>query len=111
MITLPKSLSSWQSNLFKHTFKAEILALDPLSIPLHLATSRGGYIDYGNIELMILSTGEDSTHLKISTGFFFTEVVGGCNCDDDPIEANDYCTFLISINKTTSACSFTEQPE
>ncbi len=111
MITLPASLKHWNSTSFKDTFKSEVLNLKPDSMPLHLATTQGGYVNYDNIGLSILSTNEDENYLNIKTGIFFTEVVGGCNCDDDPVETNNYCTLLINIDKSTSACSFTLIPD
>lgn len=106
MNTLKKSLSAWKSNTFKEIFVTETLELSLDTIPLYLATEQGGIIKPESISLSILSTSEDDNNIKIKAGFFFTEIIGGCNCDDDPSEANVYCVFLISIKKTNASCSF-----
>ena len=106
MITLPASLKHWNSTSFKDTFKSEVLNLKPDSIPLHLATTQGGYVNYDNIGLSILSTNEDENYLNIKTGIFFTELVGGCNCDDDPASDNTYCELLVNIDKSSAETTF-----
>ena len=106
MLTLHRSLKHWKSISFKEIFKSEFLKLDLSTLPLHQSTTQGGYVDYTNIELTLLSTTENVRDILIKTGLFFNEIVGGCNCEDDPIEINNYCILLISINKNTARCSF-----
>lgn len=103
---LAESLKHWNTASFKDTFKSELLSLDTTVLPLHLATNQGGHVNYSSIGLTILSTSEDENLVNVKTGIFFTEIVGGCNCDDDPSESNNYCILLININKFTSACTF-----
>jgi len=103
---LTESLKHWNTASFKDTFKSELLSLYTTALPLHLATNQGGHVNYSRIGLTILSTSEDENLVNVKTGIFFTEIVGGCNCDDDPIEANTYCVLLIAINKTTADCHF-----
>lgn len=103
---LKESLKHWNTDSFKDVFKSELLSLDTTLLPLHLATNQGGHVDYSSIGLTILSTSEHENLVNVKTGIFFTEIVGGCNCDDDPSESNNYCILLINIDKITSACSF-----
>ena len=103
---LAESLKHWKSASFKDVFRSELLSLDTTFLPLHLATNQGGHVDYSSIGLTILSTSEDENFVNVKTGIFFTEIVGGCNCDDDPSEANSYCILLINIHKTTAKCAF-----
>ena len=111
MITLEKSLNQWKTKLFNDTLKSEILSIEASRLPLHLATSQGGIINPSNIGLMILSTNEDTESLQVKIGFFFSEIVGGCNCDDDPVEFNCYAIFMLNIDKSSAICSFTLMPD
>jgi len=111
MITLPISLKHWHSDSFIHAFRNEVLALAPGSVPLQQVCTQGGHVDNDNIDLMVLSHHEDDINLQIKAGFFFIEIIGGCNCHDDPIDSSNYCEFLIIINKSTAECSFTAHSE
>lgn len=105
-MVLKESLKHWNTASFKDVFKSELLSLDTSLLPLHRATNQGGHVDYSNLGLTILSTSESENLINVKTGIFFTEIVGGCNCDDDPGESNNYCILLINIDKNTSTCSF-----
>lgn len=105
-MVLKESLKHWNTASFKDVFKTELLSLDTTLLPLHLATNQGGHVDYSSIGLTILSISEGKNLINVKAGIFFTEIVGGCNCDDDPGESNNYCILLISIDKNTSTCSF-----
>ena len=99
MTHLHKSLQSWNTEQFKRILTQELQALESTALPLHLATTQGGYVNKDNLGITLLSATEDQFELKIKAGLFFTEIIGGCNCHDDPIEANAYCQLEISINK------------
>lgn len=105
-MTFSQSLKHLNTSLFKDAFKSEFSALKPESLPLHQATTQGGYVNYSSIGLSILSIEDKLKQVKVKTGIFFTEIVGGCNCDDAPFEVNNYCILLITIDKLTASCSF-----
>jgi len=102
MITLSNSLSAWQQPQFRSVLTQELLQLDNETFPLYKATNFGGFIKPEQLDLVILSTTENNDDLLIKTGIFFTELIGGCNCHDDPTEENIYCEALITINKTNA---------
>lgn len=106
MPSLKKTLADWNSNTLKETLAAEVISLGLDTIPLYLATEQGGLINEDSISLSILSKSEKDHYINIKAGFFFTEIVGGCNCDDDPSETNIYCVLSIKINKKTASCEF-----
>ncbi len=96
------ALRDWTTDSFKQTLKNEIENLKTGTLPLEQGILQGGRIDDSNITATILSSTESASLIKTRVGIFFTEVVGGCNCNDDPIEINAYCEIRISINKTTA---------
>lgn len=107
MIVLQETLLNWHKKNLKRVLKQELTTLKTNTLPLHLATTQGGIINTENLDLIILSTAETNKHIEIKTGIFFTEIVGGCNCDDAPSETEVYCILLITINKKTAHSSFT----
>lgn len=100
------SIKHWPDESVKQEIKLELLNLEPGSLPLHLATTQGGIVNESNLGLTILSCSDMTDDIVIKAGVFFTEVIGGCNCDDDPIEIPAYCLISISINKTTAHAVF-----
>jgi len=96
------ALRDWTTDSFKQTLKKEIENLKTGTLPLEHGILQGGHIDDSNITATILNSTENSSIIKTRAGIFFTEVVGGCNCNDDPIEINAYCEIRISIDKTTA---------
>lgn len=102
MLIFPTALRDWASDSFKQTLKSEIESLETGTLPLEKAISQGGYVDDSNITATILSISDDTRVIKAKTGIFFTEVVGGCNCNDDPVEVNAYCEIVINIDKKTA---------
>jgi len=102
MPTFTNALRDWTTDSFKRTLKNEIENMKTGSLPLEHGILQGGRIDDSNITATILNSTENSSVIKTRAGIFFTEVVGGCNCNDDPIEINAYCEIRISIDKTTA---------
>ena len=102
MLKFPVAVSSWASDSFKQTLKSEIESLKTGSLPLQNGISQGGYVDDSNITATILSASDDHSVIRAKVGIFFTEIVGGCNCNDDPVEINAYCEIIINIDKATA---------
>lgn len=97
-----KYLEKLELRLIQASFKKEIESMKPGSLPLENGLTQGGYIGNNNITATILSTSDESSVLNTKVGVFFTEIVGGCNCNDDPFEINAYCEMVISIDKATA---------
>ena len=104
---LNNALNCWGSNSFDSVFKDELKHAQSGTIPLHQGTSQGGIVDDNNISVLILNSDEVDDFIKIKTGIFFNEIIGGCNCHDDPVSENSYCEMEISINKKTAEVKFT----
>ena len=54
---------------------------------------------------MILGVAEEPECIRVRAGIFYTGVISGCNCADDPSpvdEQNEYCVVQIDINRTTA---------
>jgi hypothetical protein len=96
------ALRDWGSEHFAATLKREILALGPSDLLLHRVTTQGGLVDGAGIDATILDTTEDDGALVVRVGIFFTEVVGGCSCGDEPASSQAYCEVQLRIDKDTA---------
>ena len=57
---------------------------------------------------MILNTTEENDSIQIKAGIFYTGIIAGCSCSDDPSptdEQNEYCELQFIINKNTAETS------
>ena len=66
-------------------------------------------IDDNNISASVLGVEQTADHLTARVGVFFTEIVGGCNCNDDPAEANAYCVIEVRIDRATGIAVLTPE--
>ena len=105
MFTLQKSLTSWNTEAFNITFKNEVIALDKLLLPLQKGLLFSSYVSTDKISPVILSSSVDATHLHIKTTIFYTGIIAGCSCADDPSPQDtqqESCDFLFSINRSNA---------
>ncbi len=96
------ALKNWNTEQFSQTLKHEIEALEPGSLPLYKGLTQGGQVDDDNITATVMSTIDDENVIQAKVGVFFTEIVGGCSCGDDPMSQNVYCEMQFRIDKTTA---------
>ena len=97
-IDLPLTLQAWPAGNVKHVLKNELESLTAGSLPLHEYTTQGGMVDDNNIAVSVFSVEELGDGLQAKVGVFFTEIVGGCNCHDDPVGENAYAELVLRIN-------------
>jgi hypothetical protein len=98
---LTKALGDWGTAGFATSLKRELLALGPATMPLHLGTTQGGIVDESSLDATVLGFEEEQGTIKARVGFFFTEIVGGCSCGDDPLASQAYCELLVLIDRAT----------
>jgi hypothetical protein len=106
MPRLTKSLNAWGSDSFSPVLKEELQSLQPGTLPLHCGTTRGGLADDTAVTATVLSASDAAGALQVKVGIFFTEIVAGCSCGDDPAAYNAYCEILVRIDTQTAACTF-----
>lgn len=105
MIKLSKSLAVWGNPTFEETLKQEIVQLDVKQIPLQQGLSNSNYTNGDNRKIILMSVTDESNCIRVKTGIFYTGIVAGCNCADDPSpvdEINEYCEMEFDINKATA---------
>lgn len=90
---------------FESAFLQEAIAQSNL-LPLHKACHSGGVVKDGSVSISVLSVDEDQGFIKVKTQIFFDEVVGGCNCNDDPFEQVQMCEALFLLNEEDAQSEF-----
>ncbi len=111
MSRLPRARTAWGSPAFAATLKSEIEALPAGSLPLDGATTQGGRVAEQGIAVTVLQA-EDAGHaIHVRLGVFFTEVVGGCSCGDEPIPLEAHCELRVEIAKADAVARFVPRPD
>ena len=104
-IRLPDSLREWDTAEFSGSFKREIQGLPSGTLPLQSRGMQNGLVDDSDLSLVLLQTTETEDMYEIRTGVFFSEIIGGCSCGDEPAVENAYCEIWVRIQKKTAAAS------
>lgn len=107
------ALRAWKTDAFDQFLKSEIANLKTGTLPLDKGVSQGGYVDDSHIEATVLHVADDENAIQADVGIFFTEIVGGCSCGDDPMATNAYCVIQARIDKATAEVEFAlvKEPE
>lgn len=104
MFILEKSLNAWGTADFNQVLKHELERLDAKYLPLQQALSYSSHAITDHFSVSILAVSDDRDSLRAKVGIFYSGVVAGCNCADDPTpidEQNEYCEISLLINKST----------
>ncbi|MEJ2142658.1 MAG: hypothetical protein P8Y24_09975 [Gammaproteobacteria bacterium] len=99
------SLNAWGKPEFSETFKKEIQDIDGNLLPLQQGLSLSSYVSDNPVSATILNTSENGDAIIVKTGLFYTGIIAGCSCADDPTpldEQNEYCEVQITICKNTA---------
>lgn len=105
MLCLKKSLSAWQSEDFEKILADEISQLKVDQLPLQQGLSVSNYALDDNLKVVILNVTNDDDCIHVKAGIFYSGVIAGCNCADDPspVETQpEYCEVQLAINKSTA---------
>jgi hypothetical protein len=74
-------------------------------MPLQQGLSQTSHACDDNISIMIIGVSEESDFIHAKAGIFFTGIIPGCSCADDPAPVNEhteYCEVRFDINKITA---------
>jgi hypothetical protein len=114
MICLHRSLGSWNTPRFSDTLKQELEQVDPNALPLQDGLAISSHALDEKISVRIISLADDPKQILVKIGVFYTGVIAGCSCADDPtpIEPqNEYCEMLIAIDRSTAEASVQLLPD
>lgn len=110
MPKLANSLRAWGTPDFKDVLKNEIEQLDASQLPLQQGLTIGSYALDNKLDVIVIGTAEAEGRLRAKVGIFYTSIIAGCSCADDPTpvdENNEYCVMQVDINPTTAEAALT----
>lgn len=110
MIRLPETLDALGRPDFRDVLKREIERLDPAVLPLQQGLTRSSHVTARPIQALILGTREEERGLRVKAGLFYTGIIAGCSCADDPTpidEITEYCVIELDIDRETAGATVT----
>lgn len=110
MVRLPNSLNAWGTPEFEEILKQEIEQIDAGHLPLQQGLSASSYVTDRPFQAMIIGVSEEAGLIRVKAGIFYTGVIAGCNCADDPSpvdEQNEYCVVQLIIDRMTAETTVT----
>ena len=105
MIILAQTAQALDSGKIKDIAKIEIEKIDPVLLPLQQGLAHSSYVGNSPFKAIILSFTAENNIIKVKSGIFYTGIIAGCSCSDDPSptdEQTEYCELLFNINKNTA---------
>ena len=104
MIRLPKSVAAWGQPEFNGVLRNELGELGARQLPLQQGLSSGSHALDSRVEAMIISSSDDAGRIHVRAGIFYSSIIAGCSCADDPTpvdEHAEYCEVILVIDKAT----------
>ncbi|MBP8290009.1 MAG: hypothetical protein KAX51_09435 [Chromatiaceae bacterium] len=104
MIDLSETLATWSTPEREATLKRALEGLDTACLPLQQALARGSQVTAEPFQVMVLTTAEGEDGLRARVGVFFTSLIGGCQCADDPTPLEplpEYAQIEVTIQRET----------
>jgi len=110
MIRLPYSVNAWGTPEFEAVLKQEIDQLDAGLLPLQQGLSASSHVTDRPFQTRVISVREEAGQIRVKAGIFYTGVIAGCSCADDPTpigELNEYCVVMFGIDPLTAEATVT----
>jgi hypothetical protein len=110
VIRLTNSLNTWGSPAFESSFRDEIVALDSEHLPLQQGLTQSSYVSDSGFSIVILNSFDTAGVIQVKTGVFYSGVIAGSCCSDDPTPLNEqteYCEMQVEISKSTAEAKIT----
>lgn len=104
---LPATLAAWGTPAFADVLRREIAA-QAAALPLQQAAASTSVVLDVPPEIMFIAATAATGRLDVRVGVFFSGIVAGCSCADDPtpVEAQpEYCELILSIDRATAGAS------
>jgi len=108
VISLPLALKTWPGADFNAAIKHEITRLNPDLLPLQQGLQHSNYAPGDDVSATILHSEETANSIIVKAGLFYSGIISGCSCADDPtpIDRNtEYCEVIFRINKASAETS------
>lgn len=109
-LKLADSLLAWRTSDFNRILKHEVEQLNASQLPLQQGLTVGSYALDNKLEVVILAATETAELIRVKIGIFYTSIIAGCSCADDPTpvdENSEYCEMQLDIDKVTAETAVT----
>jgi hypothetical protein len=109
-ITLENTRKAWDQAGLKQVFNEELRSLPVDALPLQQGLRQSSIALNHALSATILKARQVGDDYIIHAGLFYTGMVAGCNCADDPTpqdEINEYCEALFTIDRRTGVTTVT----
>ena len=110
MTRLTNALNAWGTPDFEGVLRKEIEQLGAEHLPLQQGLSTGSHALDTNLQVMVISVSEDGEFIRAKAGIFYSGILTGCACADDPTPVNEeseYCVVQLDISKSTAETTVT----
>lgn len=108
MISLGICLTAWGTPRFKEALREALQRLDAAQLPLQQGLTHSSHVGSGPLSILVHGADDDEHTIRARVGIFYTGVIAGCNCADDPSpadEINEYCELQVVIDKSSGAAT------
>lgn len=109
MPRLPRALDAWNTPDFAGALKRELEALGATALPLDRFMVASSAVLDAPLTVLVLDSAERDGRIRARVGVFFSGIVAGCSCADDPtpVEAQtEYRELLLGIDMATGETTF-----
>ena len=106
MIRFTDALHAWGTPEFSAILKQAIEQMTGEQLPLQQGLTSSSHALDDKLEAVIISVVDEGRFVRARAGIFYTGIIAGCNCADDPSpvnEQNEYCEIQLDIDKSTAA--------
>lgn len=114
ILRLVHAADAWGTPEFQNALKQEIEHLGAEQLPLQQGLARCNYALDNRVSAMIISSCEDGGIIHAKAGLFYTGIISGCSCADDPTpveEQTEYCVVKIDIDRKSAEATITLLPD
>ena len=77
-------------------------------LPLQQGLSLSSYVSAEPFKVMVISEGADQAVIRIKAGIFYSGIIAGCSCSDDPAPTDvqqEYCDLQFVIDTRSAETS------
>jgi len=110
MVKLPRTLEAWNTSTFKEVLVKEVSDLGLEHLPLQQGLSQSSVALDHNLKIIVLHVEESGGIATLKLGAFYSGIVAGCSCADDPTpvdEISEYCELMLDIDLSNGETSIT----
>jgi hypothetical protein len=103
---LDRVVEAWGTPAFRDVLKTALEQLTVEQLPLQQGLSQSSYACDDNIRVVIISVSAAAGVIRAIAEIFYTGVIPGCSCADDPAPVDEYaehCAVQIDIDRQTAA--------